>query len=144
MLTHYQNVRPSPIQKKISNHSINHIIQKQSSTNSVSTASLTPNTVSDDDFDLLEEQFVNTEFKPYLASVFADFAQRSVGTPKSKNIDKVTFIQYLNLPGMLAERLQQCMTSEKDGSVSESEFVRNMLVIYSQRLDQQMELVFKL
>jgi len=60
-----------------------------------------------EDFDPeVDPEFITKELRPYFSGVFADLALRSTQTQSngSKTIDKVTFTEYINLPGIVSDR----------------------------------------
>lgn len=67
----------------------------------------------------MDDEFMKKEFKPYLLGVFSDFAMRSTAPTNvclpGKSIDKVTFTEYTNLPGIISDRffvLAKCGRSD--------------------------------
>jgi hypothetical protein len=102
----------------------------------------------EDYFAEMDDQFISNEFKPYLQGVFADFAMRS--TPSSqqssqgKSIDKVTFTEYINLPGMLSDRFFAIAKKERaDNRVYEEDFLNVMLSVFTASLEQKINFVFQ-
>jgi len=60
-----------------------------------------------EDFDPeVDPEFITKELRPYFSGVFADLALRSTQTQSNggKTIDKVTFTEYINLPGIVSDR----------------------------------------
>ena len=50
----------------------------------------------------IDAAFINESLKPYLKDLFKDLLMRS---NQPANIDKVTFIEYTQLPGIINDRL---------------------------------------
>jgi len=50
----------------------------------------------------IDSSFINESLKPYLKDLFKDLLMRS---NQPENIDKVTFIEYTKLPGIINDRL---------------------------------------
>ena len=60
-----------------------------------------------EDFDPeVDPDFIKKELKPYFSGVFADLALRSTQSQSipQRSIDKVTFVEYVNLPGIVSDR----------------------------------------
>jgi hypothetical protein len=60
-----------------------------------------------EDFDPeVDPDFITQELRPYFSRVFDDLALRSAQThgAAGKTIDKVTFVEYVNLPGIVSDR----------------------------------------
>jgi hypothetical protein len=55
----------------------------------------------------LDGRFIKDFLTPYLRDVYKDLSLRSLAPQaiKDKKVDKVTFIQYCALPGIISERL---------------------------------------
>lgn len=89
----------------------------------------------------LDDLFVNEELKPYFQGVFADFALRS--TPSTspspypgKSIDKVTFTEYINLPGILSDRFFALAKKNRtDNRIGEEAFIKIMLTVFGSSLE---------
>lgn len=93
----------------------------------------------------LDDQFMNEEFKPYLKGLFADFCLRSTPTTQQmypgKSIDKVTFTEYINLPGIVSDRFFT-LAMKDDKRVYEQEFLNLMTTVFNSSLEQKMSFVF--
>jgi hypothetical protein len=101
----------------------------------------------EDYFAEMDDQFIKDEFRPYLLGVFADFAMRS--TPSSQNaypgksIDKVTFTEYINLPGMLSDRFYILAKKDRtDNRIYEEDFLSIMISVFTASLEQKLNFVF--
>ena len=69
---------------------------------------------------------------------------QSQSNPSLKAIDKVTFIEYINLPGIVSDRFHALATQGRaDGRIVEDAFMSLMLQVYSSSLDTKMQLTFK-
>ena len=97
------------------------------------------------DFD---EVFIREELRPYFLGVFADFALRSTPsvTPnqtQGKSIDKVTFTEYINLPGIVSDRFYAlAKKGRSDNRIGEEAFLNSFLSVFGSSLKQKMEFVF--
>ena len=77
---------------------------------------------------------------PYFKDIFKDLCSRSDN--KSKGINKVSFMDYCQLPGLLGERLFAVFDVDNDGYLSSKEFLTGLLRIYCSQFDQKMKFVF--
>lgn len=64
-----------------------------------------------------DDKFVNDTLVPYFKALYSDLLMRS---SNSKHIDKVTFIEYTKLPGIINDRLH-LMFSEYRNSGSKDD-----------------------
>lgn len=85
---------------------------------------------------MAEEVIVhNEEFRknvaiPYLKDIFKDLASQS--DQKTKGINKVTMLNYSQLPGIIGERFVSVLDISNDGFIDLKEFVHGFFkVIYS-------------
>lgn len=101
------------------------------------------------DFDRLEipnfSEFESEQFKkdivvPYFKDIYRDLASRS--DKKSAGINKVTIIDYCQLPGILAERFFSLLDDNNDEYIDLKEFVYVMFKIYYSKFEDQVKLVF--
>ena len=72
---------------------------------------------------------------------FVSYGQQNF---KDKRLDKVTFVQYCNLPGIISERLLKIFDVNNDGMITEEAFVSHMSKIFVSDLDTRMLLTFKM
>ena len=70
--------------------------------------------------------------KKYLKEIWSDLSKRATKEDNSKGISKVTFNKYYELPGIISERLFTVFDKDKDGVLSQSEFVNGMISVFSQ------------
>jgi len=77
---------------------------------------------------------------PYFTEIYKDLAERS--TDKQKGISKVTFFDYIELPGIIAERLFALFDENKDAYIDLNEFVSGMFKIYVSDMNTKLRLVF--
>jgi len=92
------------------------------------------------------EHFVKTLFIPYIHDVYKDLAERAKqqepGPGAMSGINRLTFLQFLNLPGILGERLFKMCSST--GQVTLVEFRKLMQKIFYSRVETKLSLVFDL
>jgi Ca2+-binding EF-hand superfamily protein len=93
------------------------------------------------DFSEIEsEQFKKDYVIPYFKDIYKDLVSRS--DKKSAGINKVTIIDYCNLPGILAERFFSLLDANNDEYIDLREFVYILFKIYYSDFDTQVKLVF--
>ena len=78
----------------------------------------------------------------YCKSIWKDLAQRS--DFPDKGINKITFVDYFPLPGILNDRVFSLFDKDKDGFLNKLEFVEGMVSIFSTTYDLLLEFVFKI
>ena len=101
-----------------------------------------------EDFDpQVDPEFIRRELRPYFSSVFADLALRSTQSQSNpqRTIDKVTFVEYINLPGIVSDRFHAlACKGHSDGRVQEDSFIDLMLQVFSSSVETKMRLAFKM
>lgn len=65
---------------------------------------------------------------PYFKDIFKSLSESS--KDKEKHVDKVTFLQYTNLPGVLGDRIYTIMDEDADGFLDLKEFIGGLFKIY--------------
>jgi hypothetical protein len=65
---------------------------------------------------------------PYFKDIFKSLSESS--TDKEKHVDRVTFLQYTNLPGILGDRIYAIMDEDGDGFLDLKEFIGGLFKIY--------------
>ena len=92
------------------------------------------------------EHFVKTVFIPYMTDVFKDLTERAKPLrDNSVGINKLTFQSFLNLPGILGDRMFTLCSSPVDGKqkqVQLVEFRKVMQKIFYSRVETKLHLVF--
>lgn len=78
----------------------------------------------------------------YLKSIWKDLAQRSES--KDKGINKITFIQYYILPGIISDRLFAVFDEDKNGFLSLQEFYDGMMTLFTKPFEELSYFIFKL
>ena len=79
---------------------------------------------------------------PYFKDIFRDLCSRS--DDKTKGINKVSMLDYCQLPGLLAERLFSVLDQDGDGYLSGREFLSGLLRFYCSSFDEKIKLVFEI
>jgi len=101
-----------------------------------------------EDFDPeIDPDFIKKELRPYFSGVFADLSLRSTQSQTSqyRSIDKVTLVEYVNLPGIVADRFHALASrGQPEGRVYEESFIELMLQVFSSSVETKMRLTFKM
>ena len=93
--------------------------------------------------DELESKFIKLHLRPYFQGVFSDLSLRSTTSLIKTSIDRVTFIEYCNLPGILSERFfNVAVAGSPDKRIYEHAFLDLMLEVYGSSLEKKMKLAF--
>ena len=91
------------------------------------------------------KQYVNVKeeklFLLYLREVFKDLADRDESN-KKKGIMKMIFFDYLKLPIFISEKLFTVFDKDKDGFLSQKEFIYGMNRLYNSNFDETVKLIF--
>lgn len=83
----------------------------------------------------------NTDtFILYLKEVWNDLSQRSF--QNNKGINKLTFISYYPLPGIIADRLFSVLDKNKNGHIELSDFLTGMQLLFSSDFDENSKFIF--
>ena len=77
---------------------------------------------------------------PYFKDIYKDLCSRS--DDQSKGVNKISFLDYCQLPGLLAERLFAVFDVDHNGYLSSKEFLTGLLRIYCSQFNQKMKFVF--
>ena len=70
---------------------------------------------------------------PYFKDIYKDLCSRS--DDKSKGINKISFLDYSQLPGLLAERIFAVFDADHDNYLKSKEFLTGLLRIYCSQFD---------
>ena len=70
---------------------------------------------------------------PYFRDIYKDLCSRS--DDKSKGINKISFTDYCQLPGLISERLFAVMDQDDDGYLNSKEFLTGLLRVYCSTFD---------
>ena len=79
---------------------------------------------------------------PYFKDIFVDLQERSDN--KIKGINKISFIDYSQLPGLLAERIFCILDADQNNYLSQEEFMTGMLVFFCSGFDEKLKLIFNI
>ena len=104
----------------------------------------------------MESEFINFEslrkfiiiddislLTTYLKEVFKDLSERA-DSNKKKGISKVTFLEYMKLPILIAEKLFASFDLDNDGFLNINEFVNNLTNLYTGDFNSTIKAVFAL
>jgi len=94
----------------------------------------------------LATKFEKKVLKPYFKNLFKDLSLRSsISTSGGVFVDKNAFIEYMNLPGIVSDRLFALAShNSKEEKIEQDHFVKLMLDVYSAELDDKMNVAFKI
>ena len=79
---------------------------------------------------------------PYFKDIYKDLCSRS--DDKNKGINKISMLDYCQLPGLLAERLFSVLDTDGDNYLNSKEFLTGLLRFYCSTFDQKIQLVFEI
>lgn len=78
----------------------------------------------------------------YIKSIWKDLAQRSENA--EKGINKITFVHYYSLPGIISDRLFAVFDENKNGFLSLQEFYDGMMTLFTKPFDELSYFIFKM
>ena len=81
-----------------------------------------------------------TIFISYLKEVWVDLQKRN--KENNKGIDKITFINYYKLPGIIVERLYCVFDSKHQGFIDLEDFLKNMQILFCSNYDKTTKFIF--
>ena len=93
-----------------------------------------------EDINELNEEFRKNVAIPYFKDIFKDLVSQS--DSKSKGINKVSILNYSQLPGIIGERFFSVMDLSGTGYIDLKNFVRGLFKVYYSSLDDKMQLAF--
>jgi hypothetical protein len=83
-------------------------------------------------------------FEIYLKNIFSDLAKRDLDNNEKKGIEKITFINYMNLPFIVGEKLLNVIDKNQNGFLSETEFISGIINLYVGSLEETQKTIFKM
>jgi len=99
-----------------------------------------------DRIELVDESILNNEeFKknvaiPYFKDIYKDLVSQS--DDKNKGINKITMLNYSNLPGIIGERFVALLDLSKSDYIDLREFVHGFFKVYYSNLETKIKLSF--
>ena len=101
-----------------------------------------------EDFDIHggDAKFIKDFLNPYFKDLYKDLILRclSSSAQQEKKLDKVTFIEYCNLPGIINDRFFKMFDVNNDSLITEQSFIQNMIKVFISDLDTRMRLTFNM
>jgi hypothetical protein len=79
---------------------------------------------------------------PYFKDIYKDLQERSDN--REKGINKVSMLNYCQLPGLLGERLFAVFDTNKNNYLDKEEFLNGMLMFYCSDFDDKIKMIFKI
>ena len=83
-------------------------------------------------------------FDLYLKNIFKDLSKRDNLEKDTKGIEKISFIDYINLPFIVGEKLFNIIDKNKNGFLSQTEFVTGIINLYVGGLEETQKMIFNL
>ncbi|MCQ2817119.1 MAG: protein kinase [archaeon] len=80
-------------------------------------------------------------FSRYLIEIWRDLAHRS--SEDAKGLEKLTFINYYDLPGIISDRLFAVLDKNSNGTLDPKEFIEGMITLFSEGFKKQAQFIFK-
>jgi hypothetical protein len=93
-----------------------------------------------DDAILKNEEFKKNVAIPYFKDIYKDLVAQS--DDKSKGINKITMLNYCNLPGLIGERFVNVIDLSKTEYIDLREFVHGFFKVYYSNLETKIKLTF--
>lgn len=85
------------------------------------------------------------KFTKYLAEVYKDLSNRSLGSKKGNNgVTKLIFVEFMKIPIFICEKLFFSFDRDKNGFLNFNEFVINLVQLYNGSFNQTARLIFNL
>ena len=91
---------------------------------------------------VLHEDFKKSVAIPYFKDIYKDLLQQS--DQRNKGINKVSILQYAQIPGIIGERFFTVMDVNKDEYIDLKEFVYGLFRVYYSNLETKIKLTFDL
>jgi len=88
------------------------------------------------------EEFKNKVCLPYFRDIYKDLLERSDN--KNKGINRLSLLNYCQLPGLVAERFFAAFDTNKNGYLSQDEFLAGLLGFFCGSFDEKMRLIFQM
>lgn len=92
-------------------------------------------------------KFINIQdpslMNTYLREVFKDLSDRAESN-KKKGISKITFLEYMKMPVLLAEKLFLAFDEDIDGYLNSKEFIDNLIRLYLGDFKDTIGIIFKI
>ena len=89
----------------------------------------------------------NQDFKvkiclPYFKDIYKDLQERS--DQPEKGINKISLLDYAQLPGVLGDRFFTILDSDKNGYIDQREFLTGLFRIFCSTFDEKSDFVFEI
>ena len=80
----------------------------------------------------------------YLNNIFNDLNSREDNSREEKSIERITFIEYMNIPFIVGEKLFKIFNTSKNGLLNKKEFTSGIINLYSGSLEETEKMIFNL
>ena len=81
-----------------------------------------------------------TAYTKYLGEIWRDLSRKS--RHKEKGIDRITFLKYFGLPGIINERLFSVFDKNKNNYLDPREFIEGMTTLYCETFEMSAKFIF--
>jgi hypothetical protein len=92
-----------------------------------------------------DSKFIKEAMVPYFKDLFKDLSMRChISTSSKLVVDKIVFMEYTQLPGIINDRLFKMFEGKDDQLINESSFIANFIKIYISDVDTKMRMTFNM
>ena len=81
--------------------------------------------------------------KLYFREIYKDLITKA-DTNNTAKVSKIIFMEYINLPLIISEKLFNSFDHDKDGYLSLKEFVKNLTDLFTGSFEEVMSIIFSL
>lgn len=95
---------------------------------------------------MIDGRFVSEFLHPYFTDLYKDLALRAITSVgiKERKVDRIAFLQYCNLPGIINQRLIKILDPESRDIIELSNFIKVLTKIFASDLDTRMRFTFSM
>jgi len=83
-------------------------------------------------------------FELYLKNIFSEIAKKEINGKDQKGIDKISFIEYMNIPFIVGEKLFNSLDKSQKGHLTKGEFVQGIINLYVGDLEETQKTIFNI
>ena len=94
---------------------------------------------------LLIKNFNEPAFELYLRELYRDLVRRSGTETKDSTISRLTFMESVSLPMIIAERLFYSFTNNRYAiEITKDQYIQGFIKLYSQDIDKKIDIICKI